>query len=408
MSMNVLFLSPHYPPEMPYFTRGLAEAGAKVYTVSDAPLSQIPDPPRRYISGHFAVPNLMDERQALAALLPMLRGSRIDRIETLWEPLISLAGALRDALGIEGLTREEAVSFRDKGEMKRRLVAAGLPVPKARRERTENGIREAVEEIGYPAIIKPIAGAGSADTHRVNDRSELERVLPTLRHVEEVSVEVFIDGREFTYDTISFSDSRPVFESVTEYYPRPMIARNQEWISPAQMTFRDPFTPLLQPGIELGRKVLKALGRGAGFSHMEWYLTSSGQVYVGEIGARCGGGVLVDQMNWANDFDIFRGWAKSVCWDRFDEPINRSYFVATTFKRAYGKGRITRYENLDHIYRFCGPWIVANNLVPIGTHRRDWKQTLLSDGYITVRHPDETQCQRMMWESVKHLKVYAQ
>jgi hypothetical protein len=393
---------------MPHFTRGLAEAGAKVFSVADVPAAQLPDPPRRYITKHFYVPNLMDEGRALHTLLPMLRGLHIDRVETLWEPLVVLAGALRDALGVPGLSKADAVAFRDKGEMKRRLIAAGLPVPKARREKTAQGVCEAVEELGYPAIIKPIAGAGSADTHRVNDPQELAKVLPTLKHVEEVSVEMFIDGREFTYDTVSFSDSTPVFESVTEYYPRPMLSRNQEWISPAQMTFRDPNIPLLRPGVELGRRVLKALGRGAGFSHMEWYLTSSGDVYVGEIGARCGGGVLVDQMNWANDLDIFRGWAKSICWDRFDEPIQRKYFVATTFKRALGRGRITRYENLEHVYRFCHPWIVANQLLPVGTHRRDWKQTLLSDGYLTVRHPSEAQCLRMMWEIVRVLKVYAQ
>ena len=45
-----------------------------------------------------------------------------------------------------------------------------------------------------PIIVKPIAGAGSAHTFRVDGRADLESVLPRLVGVPEVSVEEFIDG----------------------------------------------------------------------------------------------------------------------------------------------------------------------------------------------------------------------
>ena len=40
--MKVLFISPHFPAQMQQFTRGLAEVGARVYGVSDAPREQLP------------------------------------------------------------------------------------------------------------------------------------------------------------------------------------------------------------------------------------------------------------------------------------------------------------------------------------------------------------------------------
>ena len=58
------------------------------------------------------------------------------------------------------------------------------------------------EQVGFPCIVKPIAGAGSLDTFRCNSEAELETALKQMGHVEEVSVEEFIDGEEFTYDTI--------------------------------------------------------------------------------------------------------------------------------------------------------------------------------------------------------------
>ena len=71
------------------------------------------------------------------------------------------------------------------------------------------GCRGAAERIGYPLIVKPIAGAGSLDTHRV-DGGDLAAALPWLRHVDEVSVEEFVDGEEFTYDTICADGRSPL------------------------------------------------------------------------------------------------------------------------------------------------------------------------------------------------------
>ena len=34
-----------------------------------------------------------------------------------------------------------------------------------------------------------------------------------------------------------------------------------------------------------------------------------------------------------------------------------------------------------------GQGVVWENLLPVGSHRRNWKQTLVSDGFLMVRHP---------------------
>jgi hypothetical protein len=35
-----------------------------------------------------------------------------------------------------------------------------------------------------------------------------------------------------------------------------------------------------------------------------------------------------------------------------------------------------------------GEHVVHVDLLPVGAPRRNWIQTLISDGYVTVRHPD--------------------
>jgi biotin carboxylase len=165
--------------------------------------------------------------------------------------------------------------------------------------------------------------------------------------------------------------------------------------------------PRLQPGIELGRNVLDALGMGDGFTHMEWFLKPNGEAVFGEIGCRPGGAHLVDQMNYTCDIDLFREWARVSCWHTFDAPTERKYNAAIVFKRALGQGRIHHVTGLDDYMRKFGRWVVEEELLPIGTPRRNWKQTLTSDGHIMVRHPDWDECHRMAFAAATDVTLYA-
>jgi hypothetical protein len=167
-----------------------------------------------------------------------------------------------------------------------------------------------------------------------------------------------------------------------------LVARTLEWVSPQVIALRDVGGPELAGGTEMGLKVLKALGFESGFTHMEWYRKADGEVVFGEIGARPPGARQVDQMNYACDFDSFAEWARIVCYGVMEATIERKYNVATIFKRAQGQGRIHHIEGLDLIRRELGPALVWENLLPVGAERRNWLQTLVSDGFILLRHPD--------------------
>lgn len=404
--MNVLMLSPGYPAEMPEFTRGLAEVGATVIGVGDQPAGALPDTARRALSAYVQVHSLFDEAQAVRQLVEELRGRRIDRVESNWEPLMLLAARLREALGVPGLTVEQTVPFRDKEMMKRRLDAAGIRTPRHRAATTIAQCWEAAERIGFPVIVKPIAGAGSADTYRCDSPDELREVLPRLGHVREVSVEEFVDGEEFTFDTVTIGGAI-AYWNVAWYRPRPLVARTNEWISPQVIALRDVGAADLAGGVKMGFDVIRALGFESGFTHMEWYRKSDGEVVFGEIGARPPGAHQVDQMNYACDFDVYREWARAVTFGRFDATIERKYNVATIYKRAQGQGRIHSIAGLDEIRRRFGDAIVWNTLLPVGAQRRNWKNTLVSDGFVMLRHPDLQHTLAMADDVGSRVRMYA-
>jgi len=386
--MNVLFISPGFPVDMPQFVRGLVSAGARVFGIGEQPAALLPDVAREALAGYQQVRSLWDEDQLIADVRELERKERLDRVECLWEPGVLLAARVREALSIPGMGVEQATAFRDKERMKQILDAAGILTPRHAEAETDDQAKAAAEQIGFPLIVKPVSGAGSADTHRVDSMPELERVLPGLRHVKAISVEEFIRGEEFTFDTVC-AGGEILFYNVSWYRPCPLIGRTVEWTSPQTVSLRSPESHAqVRPGITMGRAVLKALEFDTGFTHMEWFLKDSGEAVFGEIAARPPGALSVDVMNVSSGVDTFRGWAEATCHGRLGQEIPRRYNSAVIFKRAQGSGRVRRIEGLEHLVARFRPHIVDVNLLPVGAPRRNWKQTLLSDGHVMVRHPD--------------------
>jgi hypothetical protein len=404
--MDVLFLSPAYPPEMASFTRGLVDVGARVLGVGDSAPESFSPALRGHLGDYLRVPRILDEPDVIARVHHWLGGRRPARIETNWEPLTVLAARMRAAFGVPGMNESATLGFRDKPLMRERVAAAGLRVPRSVRVRTRGEAWEAASHIGFPLIVKPVAGAGSADTFKVEGPGGLDSVLDQLGHVPEASVEEYIEGDEYTYETLCV-DGRPVYESVSQYFPNALVARQNEWISPIIRTIRHLDAPPVRDGVTLGRAVLGALGMGTGFTHMEWFRKPNGEAVFGEIACRAPGANMVDLMNYSGDVDLFREWARVVCHGTCEAPTERAWSAAIVFKRAQGQGRIAHVEGVDAFRRRHGAAIVREELLPVGAPRRDWKQTFLSDGNVVVRAPEDAEALRIATDAASALQLYA-
>ncbi|MEQ9397571.1 MAG: ATP-grasp domain-containing protein [Longimicrobiales bacterium] len=405
--MNVLMISPGFPKEMQYFTRGLAAVGANVVGLGDQPESQLPAAARKALAAYVHVDSFKDEAAIVDRVASLAGRVPFQRVECLWEPYVILAARIRERLGLPGLTVQETIPFRDKEVMKRVLDAAGVRTPHHYSATTVAQVVEGAETIGYPVIVKPIAGAGSESTYQVRSRSELDAILPALKHVTEVSVEEFVEGEDMTFDTLCV-DGRILHYSIATYIPRALFMKENEWVSPITLVYRDPDAPDLAEGRAMGRRVIEAMGFKTGYTHMEWYRTRDGEAVFGEIGARSPGAGLVDLINYAADIDTYTGWAECVVHGRFTQTVERKYNAAWVYKRARGRGRIQRYEGLEAILSEMGPHIVDIDLNPIGSPRRDWRKVLVGDGMVTLRHPDLDTTRRMAERVAAHLHVVAE
>jgi len=90
----------------------------------------------------------------------------------------------------------------DKPTTKRLLMENGIPTPEfhlAGPTTTQDMIKQAAEELGYPVVIKPPADGSSLGLSIVHNARELAAAVAAVRKTDPcVLMERFIDGRELT------------------------------------------------------------------------------------------------------------------------------------------------------------------------------------------------------------------
>jgi cyanophycin synthetase len=87
----------------------------------------------------------------------------------------------------------------DKDETKRLLDEAQIPVPKGSLIRSEEGLQDAIDSIGYPVVLKPLNGnhGKGATTNIVNYEQALQALEAAQKYGRTVIVEKFITGFDF-------------------------------------------------------------------------------------------------------------------------------------------------------------------------------------------------------------------
>jgi biotin carboxylase len=403
---TILVIQPGFPAEAPYYVRGLGRMGARVLGVGDQPRGSLPAVAKEGLAAYLQVPRLWNAGALIDAIRRWDLPLRLDGVECLWEPAMEISAEVRQAFGLPGLSPESTRLFRDKHRMRQALEAAGIRNPRYARASTLAEVIAGAQHVGYPLIIKPVDGAGSARTHRVAGRAALDHVMADYAAIPEVILEEFIEGNEYTFDTLS-AGGEILFHSILRYRPTMLESRSEEWISPQNMVLKDLSAPLYRRAYTLGAAVIKALGFDRGITHMEWFEKADGEVVFGEIAARPPGGLTGELINYCCDIDIYNLWAETVLTGKISQAIEKKYNVAMIFKRARGQGRIQRIEGLRDILQRFGPHVLRHDLLPIGAHRRDWRQTLLSDGFLILRHPDLERATEMSDHVARNLHLFA-
>lgn len=381
------FVAPYLLEATARFVVAAAELpGVRLGLVTCEPLERVPPELRHRVAGHWRIDDALDPRQVASAVAGL--GQQMGRVERLVGALEQLQVPLaqvREHLGIEGMDVRTAVNVRDKSQMKQTLQAAGVPCA---RHALVSSPREAVafaDEVGFPLVAKPPAGAGAQSTFRLDDRDMLSGWLAAVRlgSGEPALLEEFLTGEEHTFDSVSVGGDT-VWASVADYSPPPLEVLRNPWIQWTVLLPQDIRGPRYEGIHHWGPRALRALGVQDALTHMEWFRRPDGSVAISEVAARPPGAQLTSMHGYAHDFDLYRAWAELVVLGTF-QPRERRYATGTAYLRGMGHGRVRAVHGVDAVQQQVGHLVVEARLPQVG---QPAGSDYLGEGYVIVRDPD--------------------
>lgn len=373
--MNLVFVSPHFPPSHLSFCRALRAHGVQVLGVGDVPREAVSPELHATLNDYVHVRDLGDEDTMVRALgLLTFRHGRIDRIESLNEHWLEIEGKLREAYNTTGLHGARAAKYRRKSGMANVLREHGIAGPPEALVNTADDLRAFASAHGFPLFMKPDRGVGAEGAFPIRDQAALDQTIQGMPFAEPMVVQTFIEGRLTTYDGLTNNEGQVVFASSLIYSDTVFDIRSEQ-----RNVFFHSRRVIPEALRALGEQVVAAFDVPGRFFHLEFFERPDGTFLPLEMNLRPPGGFCVDLMNFSCDIDLYDVWARIMA-GQVVAPltVERPYHAAHVGRRG------DRYAvPADQVPRVAGTALLARPWVPPGL-------SLMGNPIFLLRHEEES------------------
>lgn len=353
--MNVLLISPHYPPNFVRFAVQLRRAGANVLAITDAPTESLPGELRATVADHYYVPH-MEDYDAMCRAVGWLihRHGRIGRLDSHNEHWLEIEARLREDFNVPGQRPSDTEVNRSKWAMKQRCREHDLLYIEGEPYTDDEALRAFADRVGFPVILKPEVGVGAARTFRASSDEELARAL--REPLDGYLVERFATGDLVSFDGITDRSGEVIFFTSHEFSAGIMDIVNER----QHMEYRS--MRRVHPALEeTGRRTVRAFGIKERFFHIEYFREPGDQYRLLEVNVRPPGLLSIDMMNFACDIDLYAAWARLVTTgDAGLGAWQRRYHVSHVGRRAH----LAYAHGHEEILRHLGDRLVYYGEVP--------------------------------------------
>ncbi len=293
------------------FIRECRQQGCRVLLLTSQSLGG-EDWPRESIDETFYIPDV-DRKwkidDVLLGVSYMARKENLDRIVALDDFDVETAATLREHLRTPGMGDTTARYFRDKLAMRTKARDEGLPVPDFIHVLNHARLREFLDRVPPPWVLKPRSFAGSIGIKKIHSADEFWLALEKLGDQQSFFLlEQYVPGDIYHVDSI-FDERELLFAIASRYGRPPMDVSHEGDIFTTRTLPRD--SDESRSLIELNEQVLKAFGLLRGVSHSEFIRgRDDGKLYFLETSARVGGAHIADLIEAATGINMWREWAK--------------------------------------------------------------------------------------------------
>lgn len=265
--------------------------------------------PMDSIDERFLMPHLNVGPDLVHGVSYLARDRQIDRIIALDDFDVETAAHLREHLRIPGMGETTVRYFRDKLAMRMQAHEQGIPVPEFVHVLNYDRLREYMERVPPPWVLKPRSEAGSVGIKKLYSSEDLWRTLDVLGDKQSYYVlERFLPGGVYHVDSI-ISEREVLFSVAHQYARPPMSVMHEGGIFMTRTLPRDePEEQLLEA---LNREVIQAMGMVRGVTHAEFIRAEAdGRFYFLELAARVGGANIDRLVEASAGINPWAEWAR--------------------------------------------------------------------------------------------------
>ncbi len=294
------------------FIRQCAEMGVRPTLLTVEKLRDA-DWPRDVLEEIVLMPENLTREQILNTVNWMARSRRFDAVAAMDEFDQETAAAIREHWRSPGMGLTTTAFYRDKLAMRVGARAAGFLVPEFCRVLNYDELREYMDRVPAPWLLKPRAEASALGIRKIHEPEQLWRALDDLGDRQShFLMERFVPGDIFHVDSV-VSRGEVVFSCVHQYGRPPMQVMHEGGVFTTRTVDRD--SSEWKQLTELNAALAPALGMIRGVTHAEYIRAhADGRLYFLEIAARVGGAFIADLVQAATGVNLWREWARiEVC-----------------------------------------------------------------------------------------------
>jgi biotin carboxylase len=288
------------------------------------------------------------------AVLKAVRRLKIDGVLTVSaDRAVPVVAAIAEAMGLPGIGVETAHLMTHKVAMRRRLADAGVPQPRFAALRRWSERFRAVEEVGFPAVLKPADSGGQRGIFRVESLDDVEAHLHealAASPTAEAILEQYVEGTEMNGIVIA-RGGEAIPLTLSDRLRPPGAGFGVGWIHLYPATV---YGHQLEESERVATHTVHALGLETGIAFPQLIATPDGRVEVVECAARIPGGQMADLVRHAVGVDLIEVQLRMALGEelpdelvlpRFRQPLAIRFLTAEP--GPLPTGRVTRVGSLE-------------------------------------------------------------
>ena len=334
-----------------------AIARAKELGLRVAAVDRNPDAPGLALADIAKVADFSD----VDAVLKAVARVKLDGVLTVSaDRAVPVVAAVAEARGLPGIGVDTAHLMTHKVAMRRRLADVGVSQPRFAAVRTISERRRAIEEVGFPAVLKPADSGGQRGVFRVESLDDVDAHLHEALAASptgEAILEEFVDGTEMNGIVVA-RGGEMIPLTLSDRLRPPGIGFGVGWIHVYPATI---YGVQLEQAERTATQTVHALGLQTGIAFPQLIATDDGRVVVVECAARIPGGQMADLVRHAVGVDLVEVQIRMALGDDLPDELvlpRHSQPLAIRFLTAQPGplpvGRVTRIGPLDKMLAFPG------------------------------------------------------